>query len=191
MSQSSVSTNAPATSRRFIWSLTLRDALLVALIADLVVLGKVLINVPLHVPGHTGAVVVALFVVGRGIVGRRGAGRLMGLLAGVLLTLLGHGHAPFLEWVKYVAMGLTVDLGAAFLPGGISNKVSAAVIGALANLAKLITTLIIGVILKLPLGFLFWGLGYAATTHVVFGAIGGLLGVLLVAQLRKIPGVGA
>jgi hypothetical protein len=191
MSPSSLSTSAPATGRRFIWSLSLRDALLLALIADLIVLGKLLINVPLRLPGHTGVVVVALFVVGRGVVGRRGAGLLTGLIAGGLLALLGHGAAPLFDWIKYVAMGLTIDLAAEFVPGGLSNKVSVAVIGALANLAKLITTLIIGVILKLPLGFLMWGFGYAATTHVVFGAVGGVLGALLVAQARKVPGVRA
>ena len=57
-----------SSTERMIGSLTLRDLLLVAIVADLIVLAKGLMRLPLHVPGHSGVVIVALFVVGAGLV---------------------------------------------------------------------------------------------------------------------------
>jgi hypothetical protein len=169
------------------WSFTLRDVLLVAILADLIVVAKAFLRIPLHVPGHTGIVVVALFVVAAGLIDRRGAATLVGLIAGLLAAAFGLGAVPFVTWFKYVAMGLTVDVGLLLIPGLLGRRAALVVVGAFANLAKLSVAVVIGLLLELPLGFLFWGLGYAATTHVVFGALGGLLGFYVVRELRKVP----
>lgn len=182
MSQSSASS-----TERMIGSLTLRDVLLVAIVADLIVLAKGLMRLPLHVPGHSGVVIVALFVVGAGLIGRRGAATLIGLLAGVLAVLFGLGQVALVTWVKYVAMGATVDIALLVMPGLMGSRIALIVTGVFANMAKLTAAVIVGLLLELPLGFLVWGLGYAATTHAVFGGIGGLLGFYLVRQLRKVP----
>lgn len=179
--------SASASTDTVFWSFTLRDVLLVAILADLVVLAKAFLRIPLHVPGHTGVVVVALFVVAAGLIDRRGAATLVGLLAGLLAAVFGLGAVPLVTWVKYVAMGVTVDVGLLLVPGLLGRRAALMIVGAFANLAKLSAAVAIGLLLELPLGFLFWGLGYAATTHVVFGAIGGLLGFYLVRELRKVP----
>ena len=182
-----MSRSSASASDNVFWSFTLRDVLLVAILADLIVLAKAFLRVPLHVPGHTGVVVVALFVVAAGLIDRRGAATLVGLLAGLLAAVFGLGAVPLVTWIKYVAMGLTVDVGLLMIPGLLGRKAALVVVGAFANLAKLSAAVAIGLLLELPLGFLFWGLGYAATTHVVFGAIGGLLGFYVVRELRKVP----
>lgn len=182
-----MSRNSASSSDRLIWSLTLRDLLLVAIVADLVVLAKSFMRIPLHVPGHSGVVIVALFVVGAGLIGRRGAATLIGLVAGVLAVVFGLGQVPLITWIRYLAMGLTVDGLLLLMPGALERRAMLLIGGAFVNLAKLCSAVVVGLVLELPLGFLAWGLGYAATTHAVFGAIGGLLGFYLVRELRKVP----
>jgi hypothetical protein len=183
MSPSSVS----GSGTRYVWSLTLRDLLVLVFAADLVVLGKGLMRVPLHVPGHSGLLIVCLFVVARGLVDKNGAGTIMGIVAGFLATVFGYGHDGLLEWTKYASMGVALD-AATFLVGGrLTNLGVGLVVGALANLAKLGSMILVGVILGLPLTFLALGLGIAALSHAVFGALGGLLAAVLLRQLRRVP----
>ncbi|HOT23887.1 MAG TPA: hypothetical protein PLB30_06530 [Thermoleophilia bacterium] len=182
-----MSRNSASSSDRLIWSLTLRDLLLVAIVADLVVLAKSFMRIPLHVPGHSGVVIVALFVVGAGLIGRRGAATLIGLVAGVLAVVFGLGQVPLITWIKYLAMGVTVDVFLMLIPGALERRSALLVAGAFVNLGKLCSAVAVGLLLELPLGFLAWGLGYAATTHAAFGAVGGLLGFYLVRELRKVP----
>lgn len=183
-----MSSRSPSNSAaRYIWSLTLRDALLLVLIADLAMLGKALVRIPIHVPGHSGLIWVALFVIARGIVDKRGAGLLLGIVAGALATFFGFGAVGPLEWSKYVAAGALLDLVCWLVPGTLDNLGKAAVAGAAAHLGKLATMMLIAMIVDLPLGFAVAGLGFAATTHVVFGALGGIIGALVLRELRRVP----
>jgi hypothetical protein len=61
-----------------------------------------------------------------------------------------------------------------------------AVAGAIANAAKLVTSLLVSLALGVPTGYLALGLGLSATTHVVFGALGGWLGTLVLRLLRRV-----
>ena len=79
----------------YVWSLHLRDLLLLALIAALCVFSKQLLRIPIHIPGHSGVLWVALFVVARGLVDKRGAGLLLGAVTGVLATFIGFGERAF------------------------------------------------------------------------------------------------
>jgi hypothetical protein len=171
----------------YIWSLSLRDLILLVLVADLAMLGKALIRIPLHVPGHSGILWVALFVVGRGLVDKRGAGVLMGIVAGVVATVLGFGDVGPLEWTKYVAAGILLELICLVIPGPLDNVWKAAVAGAAAHLGKLASMVLVAIALRLPLGFAVLGLGFSATTHLVFGVIGGIIGAFLLRALRRVP----
>jgi hypothetical protein len=171
----------------YVWSLTLRDLLVLVFAADLVVLGKGLLRVPLHVPGHSGLIVVCVFVLARGLVDKNGAGTIMGLVAGFVATVLGYGHDGLLEWTKYASVGIALDASVLLVGGGLTNLGVGLVVGALANLAKLGSMIIVGVILGLPLTFLALGLGLAAVSHAVFGAAGGLLAAVVLRQLRRVP----
>ena len=179
--------SASGSGTRYVWSLTLRDLLVLVFAADLVVLGKGLLRVPIHVPGHSGLLIVCLFVLARGLVDKNGAATIMGLVAGFLATVFGYGHDGLLEWTKYASMGIALDATTFLVGGRLTNFGVAFVVGALANLAKLGSMILVGVILGLPLTFLALGLGIAAVSHAVFGALGGLLAAFLLRQLRRIP----
>lgn len=192
MSSRSASTEALDRRAKVLGSLTLRDLLLLALVAALCMLAKQVLRIPIHVPGHSGVLWVALFIVARGLVDKRGAGLLLGIVTGVLATSMGFGanHGPF-EWTKWVTAGLTLDVVAAVLPGDLRSPVKAVISGAAIHLGKLASMVLVSLILRLPLGFIALGLGWATTTHVVFGAAGGLLGALALRELRKAPALDA
>jgi hypothetical protein len=181
-------TPAPAEGRAaYIWSLSLRDLLLLALVAALCILAKLVLRVPLHVPGHSGVLWVALFVIGRGLVDKRGAGVLLGLIAGLLAQFAGFGDVGPLEWTKWLAAGVILEVLTLALPGDLRGFPKAIVVGAALHLGKLAALLLAGMILQVPFSILFLGLGLSATTHVLFGALGGFLGALGLRELRKIP----
>jgi hypothetical protein len=101
------------------------------------------------------------------------------------------GREGLLLWVKYLAPGMVMDLGA-FLSGErLHHPAVALLVGAAANAAKLASSLIVSLMLGIPAGYIALGLGVSATTHIVFGAIGGWLGALVVRVIRrlKIPSI--
>lgn len=176
----------------YVGSLTLRDLILLALIAALCMLAKQVLRIPIHIPGHSGVLWVALFVVARGLVDKRGAGLLLGIVTGLLAMFMGFGanQGPF-EWTKWVAAGTTLDVMAAVLPGDLRSPLKAALVGAAVHLAKLTAMVLVSLMLRLPLAIIALGLGGSATTHVVFGVVGGLLGALALRELRKVPALDA
>ncbi len=190
---SSQSTSADISGGRtpYVWSLHLRDLLLLALVAALCVLSKQFLRIPIHVPGHSGVLWVALFIVARGLVDKRGAGLLLGIVTGILATFMGFGDTGPFEWTKWVAAGLTLDVLVEVLPGDLRSPLKAAIVGASVHLAKLASMVLVSVLLRLPLGFIVLGLGWSATTHVIFGVAGGLLGALALRELRKVPAIDA
>lgn len=171
----------------YIWSLTLRDLLLIAMIAALAMLVKLVLRIPLHVPGHSGVLWVALFVICRGLVDKRGAGILLGFVSGVLAQFMGFGDVGPLEWTKWLSAGIVLELLTVAIPGDLRSFPKAIVVGAALHLGKLAALTLAGVLLQVPFALLFLGLGYSATTHVLFGALGGFLGALGLRELRRIP----
>jgi hypothetical protein len=183
-----MSSRSPSARRTtYLWSLTLRDLLLLVLVADLAMLAKAFLRTPIHVPGHSGVLWISLFVVGRGLVDKRGAGLVIGGVAGAVAMFLGMGRAGPFEWTKYVAAGALLELLVLLLPGPLTSLWKAAIVGAIAHLGKLAAMVIVALALQLPATFIVLGLGVSTTTHVVFGALGGVVGALLLRELRRIP----
>jgi len=184
------SPSAPTESpgrQAYVWSLTLRDLMLIALVAALCMLAKQLLRIPVNVPGHSGVLWVALFVICRGLINKRGTGVLLGIVAGVLAQFAGFGHQGPFEWTKWLAAGIVLEVLTLAIPGDLRDWGKAAVVGAALHLGKLAALTLAGLILRVPVALLLLGLGWSATTHVIFGAIGGLLGALALRELRKVP----
>jgi hypothetical protein len=183
-----MSSRSPSVSRTtYLWSLTLRDLLLLVFVADLAMLAKAFLRTPIHVPGHSGVIWVSLFVVGRGLIDKPGAGIVLGGIAGAVATFLGMGRSGPFEWTKYVAAGALLEAMVLLIPGPLTSMWKAAMVGAIAHLGKLAAMLIVAVALQLPVGFIVLGLGISTTTHVIFGMLGGLVGALLLRELRRVP----
>jgi hypothetical protein len=173
--------------------LTVRQITTLALLSSLVAVAKWSLRIPIRVPGHSGVLWIAVFVVGCGIVRRRGAGTIIGMVGGLLAAMLVPAAEGLLVFVKYAAAGVVLDLCVAAMGDQLDRVVPAMVAGALAHMAKLAANLLLGWALGIPLGFLALGIGGAATTHVLFGALGGLLGAIVLQRLTRsrIPSVRA
>lgn len=165
---------------------TNRQLVVLGLLAALLVGTKIVLNLPLRLPGHSGIFWMAYLVVGRGLVRRRGAGTILGLVSGLLAVVMVGGREGLLVWVKYLAPGMVMDLGAALSHERLDDPVIGTLVGAAANAAKLSASFLVSLMLGIPASYLAIGLGLAATTHVVFGAIGGWLGALILRLLRRL-----
>ena len=162
-----------------------REIVLIALISAMVVLAKVFFKTPIRVPGHSGVIWMGLYVIGRGVVPRTGAGTVIGVVSGILATVMNPGTSGLLVGVKYLTSGVVLDIVAFLSRERLDNPVVGVIAGTLAHLAKLSANLGVALLLGLPAGFIALGLGYSAVTHVIFGALGGLLGALVLARLRR------
>jgi len=178
-----------SSTRSTLLGLPLRARVIVALVSALIVGAKFYLRMPLHVPGHSGLLWMALLVVGVGLIRRPGAGTLIGLLTGLMAMVLLPGRQGLLVGAKYFIPGLLFDVLAPLMGNRLDRVVVAMAIAAAANVAKLATAYLIGLIAGVPGGFLALGLGFAATTHLVFGALGGLAGSLVLKRLLR-TGIG-
>ena len=165
---------------------TTQDLVVLALFAALVALSKVVLRMPIHVPGHSGITWMAILLVGRGLVRRPWAGTVLGFVSGIIAVAVVGGREGLLLWLKYLAPGAMMDLAALLSREHLGNPFVGAVAGAAANTAKLVTSLLVSLALGIPTGYLALGLGLSATTHVVFGALGGWLGTLVLRLLRRV-----
>ena len=139
-------------------------------------LSKQLLRVPIHVPGHSGVLWVALFVVARGLVDKRGAGLLLGAVTGVLATFMGFGdHGPF-EWTKWVAAGIALDVLVEVVPGDLRAPLRRPSSAPASHSAKLASMVLVSLALRLPTWLHRARARLVGHDARVFGVVGGLLG---------------
>jgi LytS/YehU family sensor histidine kinase len=175
----------PASRDRFRQLFTTQDLVVLALFAAMIALSKAIFRMPIHVPGHSGITWMAILIVGRGLVRRPWAGTVLGLVSGILAVAVVGGREGLLLWVKYLAPGMAMDLAGLLSREHLHHPFVGIVSGAVANVAKLTSSLIISLALGIPTGYLALGLGLSATTHVAFGALGGWLGTLVLRALTR------
>ncbi len=161
------------------------ELILLALFSSLVVVDKIVLHLPLGIPGHSGVTWMAILVVAHGLVPKPGALSLVGLTSGILAAFLGLGDLGAIYTViSYLASGVGVDLIAMFL-GGMDSIVVAGLAGTIGNVAKMLVKTVMAVLLQIPAGFVAFGLLYTFITNAISGLLGGLLGWLILRALRR------
>jgi LytS/YehU family sensor histidine kinase len=174
-------TTQPARQRYF----STFELILLALFSSLVVVSKIVLHLPLRLPGHSGVFWMAILIVARGLVPKPGALSLVGLTSGLLAAFMGLGDlGPIYTFFSYLASGVAVDLMALFL-GSMDNVVVAGLAGIVGNVAKMLVKLLMAVALQIPAGFVAFGLLYSFITNSVAGLLGGVLGWLILRALRR------
>jgi hypothetical protein len=95
---------------------TLQEALFLAFCACFIVITRAVFRLHLNIPGHAMFFTMFFLILGRGCVPKMGAATLVGLLAGLLCTLLGMGKGGPLILMKFLFPALMVDLVGFFPP---------------------------------------------------------------------------
>ena len=159
--------------------------ILLVLFAALVVVAKIAIRTPIQLSGHSGIFWMAIVIVAAGVVPKPGAASVVGVTSGILAAFLGMGDFGALNtFLSYTMVGVGADL-ALLLLGDPENLVVAALAGTLGHLGKFLVKWAMGALTGAPLGFIALGLVRAIVGYLVFGVLGGLLGGLTLAALRR------
>lgn len=159
--------------------------ILLALFAALIVVAKIALRLPLQMPGHSGIFWMAIVIVATGVVPKRGAASLVGLTSGIMAAFLGLGDFGALDTLlSYTAVGVATDLALLLLRNP-ENLVVATLAGALGHMGKFLVKWAIAGVAGAPAGFIALGLARSLVGYIIFGALGGLLGALTLAALRK------
>jgi hypothetical protein len=159
--------------------------ILLAQFAALIVVAKIALRLPLQLSGHSGLFWMAIMIVATGVVPKRGAATVVGLTSAILAAFLGLGDFGALDtFLSYLAVGVGTDL-ILWLLGSPEQPVIAALAGALGHFAKFLVKWALAGVVGAPMGFVALGLLKAIVSYLVFGALGGLLGALTLAALRK------
>lgn len=166
-----------------IFNLSLTDTLRLTMFGTLIAIANNILRMPLHMPGHTSIWWMGILVLGRGLIPKKGAGITMGIVSGIVTVLLGDKDGVMV-FFKFLMPGIMLDVISPLFFNKLESPIIGAICGALASLAKMTANLALGVALNLPMVFLTLGLGFTAISHVIFGAIGGVVATLLIKRLK-------
>ncbi len=164
---------------------SLNDIVMMSMLAALVFALRVYLRIPMHIPGKSGIFWVVPIIIGVGITGKPGSGTYIGLLSGILAAFLGGGDNGMLEGINYLVMGMAIDAGAFLLRGHLDNLLAGIFLGALGNLAKMISNSYIDYSMGVPAAYVAVGMVATVGTHLLFGGIGGGIAALLLGRLYK------
>jgi len=161
------------------------ELILLALFAALIVAAKIVLHFPIKAPGHSGVFWMALVVVAMGIVPKLGAGSSVGLISATLAAFMGLGDNGFVyTFFSYLTLGIVADLVQWFL-GGVESPAKGVLVGAVGNASKMLIKTLLASLMGIPAGFIAFGMLLSFGSNLLWGSIGGLLGWLILAALRK------
>ena len=152
-------------------------------LAVLLAVAKIVLRLPLHVPGKSGLFTVAFLLIGYSFVRKWGAATYASLVACLLLTSIGQGEGLLLSLPRWLARGLVLDT-VCYLGGRKLSLPILAVAGAVGGQSKSLTLFLILALAGSTQGLLAAALAYSASSHLVFGALGGALAFYVIRSLE-------
>jgi len=157
-----------------------------SLMATLVCVITIFLKTPIKVPGHMAIFFVIPFIIGIGVTRKFGSGLFMGVLAGLLIGLIGTGDKGILNVFEYMAMGITMDFLALVFKGHLGNVLVGCIIGAFGSFAKLLVNYYVISATGLSANILIIGIGVTGTAFLVFGGIGGVISSAVLNRIQHI-----
>lgn len=161
------------------------ELVLLGMLAALIVAANVALRFPIKMPGHSALVWMALLLTAASVVPKIGAAACTGLLSGLIAVFAGVGdRGALVTLLSYASAGLGVELIVVFSAKPLGT-ITCILAGLCGNLMKLGTKTLLEIFVGVPAGFVALGRVYPLLTYTVFGALGGYLGFLVVAALRR------
>ncbi|MCG3201026.1 MAG: hypothetical protein NFCOHLIN_00888 [Gammaproteobacteria bacterium] len=136
-----------------------------------------LLHWPLRLPGHHGLEYMALMMFGRTVVSHRWAALTIAASAAATSFIPVFGFNELGMRFSFLLAGVTVDLLYRYVPW--RNPVVLAAMSALAHATKPLWKWVAASGWNLKFGSMASGLGFPLMTHLCFGFVGGMIGVLL------------
>ncbi|MDK2974305.1 MAG: hypothetical protein PWP08_676 [Methanofollis sp.] len=164
---------------------TLNEIALMSLLGGLFFVLKTALRMPLSIPGHTGIFLVIPVIIGVAIIRKPGSGTYIGLVAGVLLSFFGVSGMHVFDVFQYTALGMSVDFSGYFFHYRMESVPVSILAGIAGNVAKMLVNFAVDLAIGVPFVVVAIGAGISAVSHVIFGALGGLVSAYLVARLIK------
>ncbi len=160
--------------------------ILLALLAALIVVAKIGLHLPLQTPGHSGIYWMAIVVIGAGIVRKPGAATIVGVTSAILASFLGLGDTgPLDTFLSYSIVGVLTDLALLLVGNRPENVAIAALAATFGHFGKFLVKWALASFVGAPVGFVALGLARSMVGYIIFGALGGVLGALTLAALRR------
>ena len=155
---------------------TLQEALCLAFCACFIVITRAVFRLHLNIPGHAMFFTMFFLILGRGCVPRPGAATLVGLLAGLICTLLGmgKGRRPLII-LKFLLPGLIVDLAGLFSHGLAGSYLACAIVGALGAASRFLTIIAVEWIIGMDWDLILQHALISSGCGVIFGVLGSLM----------------
>ena len=169
---------------KYIWDMSFRESIFSSFLGALIAMSK-LIRIPIHVPGHSGLIWIAILTFGCLIIRKRGSGTLMGLVAGFLAYVFGIGNEGPFVFFKYFLPGFSMDIIFRLIPAAAKKWYFVAITAAFAHFTKLSVNYIMGTILNVPQGYLLMGIQVAIINHAAFGFLGGMIAYIIYIKVSK------
>lgn len=163
---------------------SLRDIVLMSLMAGLVIVLRLALRIPMHLTGKSGLFWVIPIIVCVGITQKLGTGTYIGVVTGILAVVFGLGSSA-LDGFNYLVIGVALDVLCFFFKGHLDNLFVGILIGAAGHLCKLLSNSYLDIVAGTPVEVVLISLGYAAILHAVFGGIGGGVAALVLGRLYR------
>jgi hypothetical protein len=164
--------------------LSLKDALFLGFCAVFAVLTRLALRLHLHISGHAMIINVFFLMLARGSTPCRYGASFTALLAGSATMFLGFAKAgPFII-VKYMLIGVVIDVAAFFLPALFRSYGLCVLVAAGASATKFLTTYAVNAMVGMDSVVNVQASILEAAAAVVFGVVGGMLVPMVIRRLR-------
>ncbi len=155
--------------------LTLQEGLILAFCACFIVITRAAFRLHLNIPGHAMFFTMFFLILGKGCVPKVGAATLMGILAGLLCTLLGMGKGGPLVMLKFLFPALMVDIAGLFSRKiGVSYAVCA-VVGALGAATRFLSIILVEWVIGVDWDIIIGHALISSGSGIIFGVLGALM----------------
>ena len=163
---------------------TLREAIWLGFCATFIVITRAALMLKLNIPGHAMFFIMFFLILGRGCVQRLGAATLVGLIAGIMCTMLGMGKEGPLIIIKFVLPGIIVDLGALIYPRLPSRIFACVIIGVIAAACRYATSMGIDWLVEMDYDIMLKKALIGSIMNILFGVAGAALVPPVVRRLK-------
>ena len=152
--------------------MTLQQGLCLAFCACFIVITRAVFRFHLNISGHAMFFTMFFLILSRGCVPRLGAATLVGLLAGLVCTLLGMGKGGPLILLKFLLPGLMVDFAGMFMPQMAGSYVLCAIAGAAGAATRFLSIIFVEWILGMDWDLIVQHALISSACGVLFGVAG-------------------